>query len=822
MTRIPVPLTQFVVKMHSRCDLACDHCYVYEHADSSWRSRPKVIGDGILAKAAERIGEHAIAHRLSAVRVVLHGGEPLLAGPDRLRRAAEALRAALPPGCALDLRIHTNGVLLSEAFCELFAEVGVKVGISLDGDKAANDRHRRFADGRSSHPQVLRAVGLLNRPEYRHLFAGLLCTIDIENDPVAVYRALVELRPPAVDFLLPHATWEEPPKRLPGDAAQTPYADWLLTVHRLWETDRRPFAVRTFESVHRTVRGLSSLTESLGLEPSDLAVLETDGTFEQADSLKTAYDGAPVTGMNVFAHSIDDLARHPGIAARQSGLAGLSATCRACPVVRACGGGLYAHRYRADNAFDNPSVYCGDLMTLINGIAGSGGSAPGAARGAASAAASPSASASGSGPVPAQGGGSPLSAPVAAVAPTRLSSAQLDELARGYGGADTVAALSRAQLALTRAMLAAAWDASGQGRAEAWELLSELDVAAPAEVDAVLGHPYARAWAARRLAGDLSVGLGPLAALAAAAAVRAGRGDAVQVPARGGGLHLPTLGWVEVPDGEAVVTGRADGFEVRASDGSVRTALDRPLRRVRLAGGWTVALEDLDPLRDSHDHPVAGRLPEAELLAWTGALREAWELLGRDLPRYAEGLRAGLGTVTPLRPGPTGRDVSSAARQAYGAVAIARPATAPTLALLLAHEFQHVKLGAVLDLFDLYDRADDRLYFAPWRPDPRPLEGLLQGTYAHLAVTEYWGTRTAAYDGLAGEAADRARAQFALWRQYTAEAVERLAESGALTGLGARFVEGMGESVAPWLAVPLPAAAERDAGRARQERLATA
>ncbi|MGW7448853.1 FxsB family cyclophane-forming radical SAM/SPASM peptide maturase [Kitasatospora sp. NPDC054795] len=796
-TSIPLPLTQFVVKMHSRCDLACDHCYVYEHADSSWRSRPKVIADGIMAKAAERIGEHAAAHRLPAVRVVLHGGEPLLAGPDRLRRAAGTLRAALPPGCVLDLRIHTNGVLLSRDFCSLFAEQDIKVGISLDGDRAANDRHRRFADGRSSHPQVLRAVALLNEPEYRHLFAGLLCTMDVENDPVAVYRALAELRPPAVDFLLPHATWDDPPAR-PAGPATTPYADWLLTVHGLWEADGRPFAVRTFESVHRTLRGFSSLTESLGLEPSDLAVLETDGTFEQADSLKTAYDGAPVTGMNVFAHSLDDLARHPGIAARQSGLAGLSEACRACSVVRSCGGGLYAHRYRSDDgggSFDHPSVYCGDLMTFINGIAGNG-SSTGVPALAAEAA---------------RPGAEPLP-------PGALTPSQLDELARGYGSAETVAALGRSQLALTRAMLAAAWDASGQGRAEAWALLTELDTAAPAAVDTVLAHPYARSWAARRLAGDLPVGLGPLAALAAAAAVRAGRGDAVAVPVRGGWLHLPTLGRIAVPDGEAVVTGRTDGFEVRASDGSVYTVPDQPLRRVRLAGGWTVALEDTDPLRDCHDHPVADRLSEGELLDWTGALREAWELLGRDLPGYAEGIRAGLATVTPLRPGPTGRDVSSAARQAYGAVGIARPATAPTLALLLAHEFQHVKLGAVLDLTDLYDRADTTLYLAPWRPDPRPLEGLLQGTYAHLAVTEYWGTRTRAYDGLPGPAADRAREQFALWRRYTAEAVERLASSGALTGTGSRFADGMRATVAPWLALPLPAAAEQAADRVRRER----
>ncbi|MFD0258230.1 FxsB family cyclophane-forming radical SAM/SPASM peptide maturase [Kitasatospora indigofera] len=800
MERIPLPFTQFVVKMHSRCDLACDHCYVYEHADTSWRARPKVIGDEVLAGAAGRVGEHAATHRLTAVRVVLHGGEPLLAGPDRLRRAAAAFRAALPPGCALDLRIHTNGVLLDRTFCELFDEVGIKVGISLDGDRAANDRHRRYADGRSSHPQVLRAVGLLREPEFRHLFAGLLCTIDVENDPVAVYRALAELEPPAVDFLLPHATWEQPPKR-PAGGGETPYAEWLLNVYGRWEADGRPFAVRTFDSVHRTLRGLSSLTESLGLEPADVVVLETDGSYEQADSLKTSFDGAPATGMDVFTHDLDQVARHPGMAQRQAGLAGLSADCRSCPVVRACGGGLYAHRYRADadgGGFDHPSVYCGDLMALIKGIAGPDGPDP-APR------------------VPAQAA-EPVLVPA-------LTDRQLGELARGHGGADTVAALARSQLALTRAMLAAVWDSSGLRDSAAWDLLSALDATAPTALDTVLGHPYVRAWAARRLAGDSAAGIAPLAELAAAAAVRAGRDVTLSVPVRGGALHLPTLGRFMTGDGEARVTGGVDGFTVRTADGDVVTVTGQdnaggrwqPVRRIRFADGWTVALEDTDPQRDSHHWPVEGRLADPELHSWTGALREAWELVGRDLPDYAAGVRAGLSTITPLRAGPSGRDVSAAARQAFGAVGIARPATAPILGLLLAHEFQHVKLGAVLDLVDLYDPSDTALYHAPWRPDPRPIEGLLQGTYAHLAVTEFWGTRTLAYDGLPGETADHTRAQFALWRRYTAEAVERLAGSGSLTALGLRFADGMRESVRPWLETGLPAAAERTAEQARRQ-----
>ena len=117
----PVPLSQFVLKVHSRCDLACDHCYVYEAADQSWRGRPMVISDEVAAQTAQRIAEHARAHALKTVQVVLHGGEPLLAGRARLERIITALRAATDGVCHLDLRIHTNGVLLSEAFCELFA-----------------------------------------------------------------------------------------------------------------------------------------------------------------------------------------------------------------------------------------------------------------------------------------------------------------------------------------------------------------------------------------------------------------------------------------------------------------------------------------------------------------------------------------------------------------------------------------------------------------------------------------------------------------------------------------------------------------------------
>ncbi|MET7439320.1 HEXXH motif domain-containing protein, partial [Streptomyces sp. NPDC005568] len=230
--------------------------------------------------------------------------------------------------------------------------------------------------------------------------------------------------------------------------------------------------------------------------------------------------------------------------------------------------------------------------------------------------------------------------------------------------------------------------------------------------------------------------------------------------------------------------------------------------------GWAVTVEDTDPLRDCHGHPARTRLTEDEAEAWRTNLLDAWDWIRRELPAYAPGIASGLRVITPLRPSPDGSDISSAARDAFGAVAIALPAGPERLALLLVHEFQHVKLGALLDLTDLYDPTCERLFYAPWRPDPRPLEGLLQGTYAHLAVIDFW---RAQWRSTTGERSRAAETHFARWRDQTAEAVETLAGSGALTPLGERFVAGMRETVRRLLADEIGEEALLAARRAAEE-----
>jgi uncharacterized protein len=359
-------LRQFVVKVHGKCNLACDYCYVYQSPDQGWRHRPRAMGPGTVRLVGQRIAEHAETHGLDAVQVTLHGGEPLLLGPDGLWLVISELRNAIADRCALAIGLQTNGLLLDDRFADVLTREGVRVGISLDGGREANDRHRRGQNGASSYERVVNAVSRMTQPGRRDFFAGILATIDPANDPIQLYHDLASLRPRRIDLLLPHSTWETPPPAARSD--RTIYGDWLVKFFDAWYDAAPVIGVRFFEEIMHALLGGVSRSDAAGLSTPQSIVIETDGSYEYLDVLKIAYDGAATTGCTVADHSVDDVLRRPSLVANLRGMAGLAQACRECSIVIACGGGVYPHRYRAENGFDNPSVYCRDLGRLITHV----------------------------------------------------------------------------------------------------------------------------------------------------------------------------------------------------------------------------------------------------------------------------------------------------------------------------------------------------------------------------------------------------------------------------------------------------------------------
>jgi HEXXH motif-containing protein len=459
-----------------------------------------------------------------------------------------------------------------------------------------------------------------------------------------------------------------------------------------------------------------------------------------------------------------------------------------------CGGGSYAHRYRPGHGYRNPSVYCRELERLIRHIGGAvhrdlaGRAAPRQIR------------------------------------RHRLPVAHFDALAAGEGDRTTVELLRDAVLSKQLLRLRALIELAGPLDSAGFELLADAQAEDPGTVAELLRYPHVVAWAAaclRRLRRERDDHDGPgadpahLGGVAAVAALRAGMETTVTVPVRGGTVALPTLGRAEVgpPDlsGTAVVRSGPAGAEISTGHRTVRIPEDpgtdapgwRGLRRLRAEHAGQVLqvhLDDLDPFRDNHRLGPAPRLPDEAVESWRRALQGAWSILVRHHPRRAEAIAAGLTAFVPLATHGGRRGLSATSAEAPGAIAMTPPGDALLLAESLVHEFQHVKLCAVMDMLPLHAPDDGERFYAPWREDPRPLGGVLHGAYAYLAVTDFWGRQQEAMEG---DEAAFAQYSFALWRGETLRTVGVIERSGRLTPAGERFVTGMRTALERWAATPV-------------------
>ena len=248
-----------VVKIASRCNLNCSYCYVYNKGDDGWKQQPALMSERTVRELVDRVVAHCRTHRLERFHFVFHGGEPLLAGPGFIRFFVEHARTRLASLTETAFSLQTNGVLLSAAWARHLKELGVAVGISIDGMRASHDRWRVDHKGRGSYERVIAGLRAARR---EGLDPGILAVVDIEADPDEVYRHLKDLRPRVVDFLLPQATWDDPPARPFARA----HAVWLLEIFHRWAAEPRPpFRIRLFEQIVRSVLGIAgSLTRSGG------------------------------------------------------------------------------------------------------------------------------------------------------------------------------------------------------------------------------------------------------------------------------------------------------------------------------------------------------------------------------------------------------------------------------------------------------------------------------------------------------------------------------------------------------------------------------
>jgi HEXXH motif-containing protein len=395
-----------------------------------------------------------------------------------------------------------------------------------------------------------------------------------------------------------------------------------------------------------------------------------------------------------------------------------------------------------------------------------------------------------------------------------VPAADFADLAIGRGGRSVVERLRAGQLSKNILVLHKLLELRVIDQA-ALDLLGAAQEAAPEAATSVLTYPMVGAWAAdtlRVLTGSatsplpVEVMTGHLAGIAAAAAVAAGLDFSIVVPARADAVSLPGLGRAAVMAPAAVVSATGGELEIDGVpvDKLAASGGWLPVHRLRASAGdltLEVALDDVDWYRDSGDMGAAARLDADQVARWQQVLQAAWEMLVADHRDYAVPIATGLTVLIPLKGSLMNRGVTATSMDAFGAMSSSVPADPTALAVGLVHEFQHGKLGALMDMLPLYTGSAEARFYAPWRDDPRPLGGLLHGAYAFLGVTDFWRVRRRHEQSRTGYA----QFEFARWRERVSRVIEVLVASGRLTEAGEALVSGMRDTTRSWWTESVPA-----------------
>jgi uncharacterized protein len=356
-------VTQLILKVASRCNLNCSYCFVYNKGDSTWKSRPAVMADEIFESAIRRMRQHCLAANQRRVSISFHGGEPCLIGPASFDAWCLKARRILENVCSVDFNIQTNGTLVDEHWAGLFRKHEVRVGISMDGPPQYHDTFRVDHRGRGSHHRV---VGGLHALQEAGVSFGILAVIPFGADPLEVHRHFLSLGCDNITYALPHFTHDTvaPVHQLYGP---TPCADFLIPIFDdWWFNGSIDVTIGDLWNMSRIIMGGRSHIETLGNEAPHYVFVEADGDIEGLDNLRVCIEGMAKIHLNVLTSDFLDILRVNGMHKKAifEGM-DLPSGCRACPEHDTCAGGYLPHRFSTARGFDNPSVWCADLLKIF-------------------------------------------------------------------------------------------------------------------------------------------------------------------------------------------------------------------------------------------------------------------------------------------------------------------------------------------------------------------------------------------------------------------------------------------------------------------------
>ncbi len=364
---------QVVFKVVERCNINCDYCYYFHLGDETALARPPVVSVETATRMAEWLAEGCAELGIRMLSLSFHGGEPMMLKPRNFDAICSAFRDRLEPELDLTFNMQTNGTIMSPQWLDILARHRVHMGVSIDGDRLANDRHRLDHRGRSTFEKTEANLGALRQRSMEgaeFLGPATISVLDTANDPEQVFSYLAGLGLRRMSFLLPDRSHDA--GFTGGQDTALAYGEALYEIFRAWLTHDDPglrvryineflshFQLATAHSDDEVTFAKDSGRKRV----TQVIILHSDGKVGIDDSYIPALSWFRETPeYSVGTTTLREFLEDPIFAEIQAAQRDIAPKCGHCEWYSLCGGGDLENRFSSRNGFANPSIYCEGLQ----------------------------------------------------------------------------------------------------------------------------------------------------------------------------------------------------------------------------------------------------------------------------------------------------------------------------------------------------------------------------------------------------------------------------------------------------------------------------
>lgn len=344
-------LTVLVKPASSLCNLRCRYCFYHSLAKQRETASFGVMPDDTVNELIEKSLTYA-----QSVSFAFQGGEPTVAGLPFFRRFTDEVDRQNVGRARVQYSLQTNGVALTEEYCEFLRDRRYMVGLSLDGPKDIHDAMRVDAKGRGTFRPVMDAVRLL---EKAHVEYNILCTVNatVARHIEQVYRFFRKQGFQYLQFIPCIDPLDAPPFSEKHSLNPETYARFLIRLFELWAYDieaGQGVSIRFFDNLLQVAAGYpAEQCGMLGCCPGQF-VVEADGTLYPCDFY--CVDNWKIG--NIRDMTIEEAAASPVMGRFIATSQDVRDECRQCQWYALCRGGCRRDRDPLSNGSAGPNLYC--------------------------------------------------------------------------------------------------------------------------------------------------------------------------------------------------------------------------------------------------------------------------------------------------------------------------------------------------------------------------------------------------------------------------------------------------------------------------------